>query len=210
MLYLCRGTSENWCGYMSTALCRWIYLAIVITIWGVTFASTRAMLVDFSSFEILVLRFALAFGALWVMELVMRVSKRGGMRDEWLFAAMGFTGIVAYQFLENCAIYYTNASNVAIFVSFGPIVTALMASAFTKSRHLSMRVIIGSMISVVGVAFVSLNGVVNFELRPLGDIMALCAMVSWGGDTQFCLMSRIDVVSRRSLLSVRRLDGRSQ
>ena len=192
MLYLCRGTSENWCGYMSTALCRWIYLAIVITIWGVTFASTRAMLVDFSSFEILVLRFALAFGALWGMECVMGVSKCGGMRDEWLFAAMGFTGIVAYQFLENCAIYYTNAINVAIFVSFGPIVTALMASAFTKSRHLSIRVIVGSMISVVGVAFVSLNGVVNFELRPLGDIMALCAMVSWGGGYSILL----DVANR--------------
>ena len=171
-----------------------ILVGLVILIWGVTFASTRAMLVDFSSFEILVLRFALAFGALWVMERVMRVSKRGSMRDEWLFAAMGFTGIVAYQFLENCAIYYTNASNVAILVSFGPIVTAFMARAFTKSCQLSMRVIVGSLISVVGVALVSLNGVVNFELRPLGDIMALCAMVSWGG---YSIL--LDVANRRGI-----------
>ena len=48
---------------------------------------------------------------------------------------MGFTGIVAYQFLENCAIYYTNASNVAILVSFGPIVTGLMARICTDSRQ---------------------------------------------------------------------------
>ena len=31
-----------------------------------------------------------------------------------------------------------------------------------------------------GVALVSMNGVVNLHLRPLGDLMALGAMVSWG------------------------------
>ena len=36
-------------------------VAFAIVVWGVTFASTRALLVDFSSFEILVLRFSLAW-----------------------------------------------------------------------------------------------------------------------------------------------------
>ncbi len=93
---------------------------------------------------------------------------------------MGFTGIVAYQFLENCAIYYTNASNIAILVSFGPIVTALMAQVLTKDRQLSTRLVVGSLIAVCGVSLVSLNGIVEFELRPLGDMMVLCAMTSWG------------------------------
>ena len=47
-----------------------------------------------------------------------------------MFAAMELTGVALYQFLENCAIYYTNASNVAILVSFGPIVTAALALFF--------------------------------------------------------------------------------
>ncbi len=157
----------------------WIAAGISILVWGVTFASTRVLLEEFSALEINIARFALAWVAL---ACAAKVPRKGGLQAApwWLFAAMGFTGVFAYQFLENCAIYYTNASNVAILVSFGPVVTAIMARALTADRSLSPRLIFGSLVAVVGVAFVALNGVVNFQLRPLGDAMALCAMVSWG------------------------------
>ena len=171
----------------------WFKVACVICVWGVTFASTRILLVDFSAFEILVLRFALAYIALWVCCVVgrcARTSERGTPRGRpilcrdkcgwWLFATMGLTGIVAYQFLENCAIYYTNASNVAILVSFGPIVTALLARVLTRDQYLSAQMLVGSVIAVGGIVCVSLNGIVAFKLRPVGDLMALGAMVSWG------------------------------
>ena len=161
--------------------------AFVILIWGMTFANTRALLGDFSALEILVVRFALAWVALWGWEIGSKLRGRDtpapmkcGWRDERLFAAMGFCGIFCYQFLENCAIYYTNASNVAILVSFGPIVTAALARAFTRDRSLSAALLGGSLIAIVGVALVSMNGVVNLHLRPIGDLMALGAMVSWG------------------------------
>ena len=152
--------------------------AVVILIWGITFVNTRALLGDFSALEILVVRFALAWAALWIVK--PRMLEKRCRADEWLFAAMGFCGIFCYQFLENCAIYYTNASNVAIFVSFGPIVTATLARIFIGDRSLSATLVTGSLIAVVGVALVSLNGVVNLHLRPLGDLMAFGAMVSWG------------------------------
>ena len=152
--------------------------AVVIFIWGITFVNTRALLGDFSALEILVVRFALAWAALWAVD--PRKFVKICRADEWLFAAMGFCGVFFYQFMENCAIYYTNASNVAIFVSFGPIVTAALARMFAKDRSLSAALVAGSLIAVVGVALVSLNGVVNLHLRPLGDFMAFSAMVSWG------------------------------
>ena len=173
----------------------WVAAVVVIVIWGMTFANTRVLLEDFSALEILVVRFGLAWAALWGWEAWKRCGERnvavpaddGAERkqrqtfeEEWLFAAMGFCGIFCYQFLENCAIYYTNASNVAIFVSFGPIVTAVLARVFTKDRSLSAALLVGSLIAVGGVALVSMNGVVNLHLRPLGDLMALGAMVSWG------------------------------
>lgn len=155
--------------------------AFVILVWGVTFGSTRSLLLDFSALEILVLRFAVAWLVLVGIGLFDRSAKRRfSFRDELLFAAMGLTGVTAYQFLENCAIYYTNASNVAIMVSFGPIVTAAMARVLTSDKTLSVRLVIGSLIAVCGVAMVSMNGLGEFHLRPLGDIMALAAMVSWG------------------------------
>ena len=51
------------------ALCSAYLVALfVIFVWGVTFANTRALLADFSVLEILVVRFALAWGALWGWE----------------------------------------------------------------------------------------------------------------------------------------------
>ena len=132
-------------------------VVFVILVWGMTFANTRALLEDFSALEIQFLRFALAWAVLWVWERFSQIGRRsrsdrptgadvvwhkrhvgGRCRDELLFAGMGLMGVAAYQFLENCAIYYTNASNVAILVSFGPIVTAVMARLMTKDRTLSV------------------------------------------------------------------------
>ncbi len=42
-----------------------IAAGVVIVVWGMTFASTRVLLEDFSSLEIIVLRFLLAWVALW-------------------------------------------------------------------------------------------------------------------------------------------------
>lgn len=171
----------------------WLLASVAIVVWGVTFASTRVLLEEFSALEINIARFGLAWVALAAGGMMRRVrcarSAGGEIGGEevhvaiapwWLFVAMGFTGVFAYQFLENCAIYYTNASNVAILVSFGPIVTAVMARALTADRSLSPCLVIGSVVAVIGVALITLNGVVNFQLRPLGDAMALCAMLSWG------------------------------
>lgn len=188
--------------------------AFAVVVWGVTFASTRVLLEDFSSLEILVLRFGIAWAVLWIWDMFSRIGRLpqsdrpadagngawhngsfgGCYRNELLFAGMGFTGVAAYQFLENCAIYYTNASNIAILVSFGPAVTAVIAKIFLKDKSLSLRFVLGSAIAVCGVACVSLNGIFVLELRPVGDLMALCAMLSWG---VYSLL--IDVANRRGV-----------
>ena len=156
-----------------------ILAASVILFWGVTFASTRALLADFSALEIQAIRFGLAWLVLWAVGGRNKAAAHS-WRDELLFAGMGLSGVALYQFLENCAIYYTNASNVAILVSFGPIITAVLARLIVGDKTLSPRFALGALVAVAGVALVSLNGVVHFQVRPLGDLMAVCAMVCWG------------------------------
>ena len=151
----------------------------MILCWGMTFASTRVLLEDFSALKIQAIRFGLAWFVLWLVGGRKKSSFRT-LRDEALFAGMGLTGVALYQFLENCAIYYTNASNVAILVSFGPVVTAVFAWLLTGDKSLSPRFVLGALVAVLGVALVSLNGVINFQMRPLGDMMAVGAMISWG------------------------------
>ena len=158
-----------------------IYLFFAILCWSITFVNTRSLLLDFSALEIMFIRFALAWAALCGLAFLKeRGSIRWMGRCELLFAAMGFYGVVAYQFLENCAIYYTNASNVAILVSIGPIVTALFAWLFLKDRTLSVKVVIGSLLAICGAAVVSLDGIFELAMHPLGDLMALGGMLCWG------------------------------
>ena len=118
---------------------------------------------------------------------------------------MGLCGVFVYQLLENCAIYYTNASNVAILVSFGPVVTAGLTRLIRRDGEVASCLWIGSAVAIVGVALISFNNAVVFELRPLGDLMALVAMVSWG-----CYSVLIDKVNERGypqLMAIRKIFG---
>ena len=181
-----------------------------IVAWGVTFAATRSLLEEFSSLEINLVRFALAWAALWVWEMCRRSrgtrdptvrrsreNRPTSGQDEWMFAAMGLTGVALYQFLENCAIYYTNASNVAILVSFGPVVTAALARVFSQDRSLSPMLVAGSLVAICGGALVVFNGVHDFQLRPIGDLMALGAMLCWG-----LYSVLVDKANRRGIASI--------
>ena len=80
------------------------------------------------------------------------------LEDEYelLFAGMGVTGVAVYQFLENCAIYYTNASNVAILVSFGPVVGTLFAALFLGER-ITVACAGGGQMIVAGVAIANIR-----------------------------------------------------
>ena len=89
-------------------------VAFTLLMWGLTFVNTRALLPDFSALEIQVVRFTLGYVALWCIHPRWTPVARG---DERLFIGMGLSGVAVYQLLENCAIHYTNASNVAILVA---------------------------------------------------------------------------------------------
>ena len=157
----------------------WLYVALAVSAWGVTFASTRFLLGDFSPLEILVLRFIIAFAALWTVGRFTGKADCGGWRNQWIFAVMGLTGIVGYQFLENCAIRIMNASSVAIVVAFGPMVTAVLARVLKANGQFSARFACGSLMAVAGVAAVGFEGVHEFSFSPMGTLLAVAAMVSW-------------------------------
>ena len=64
--------------------------AFVIIVWSATFVNTKALLADFSALEILAIRFALAWVALWAIHPHGMGPLR--VRDEALFAAAGLGG----------------------------------------------------------------------------------------------------------------------
>ena len=155
----------------------YILAAITIFFWGITFICTKALLNDFSALEILFFRFLAAYIGLWIIR-----PKRQKIepRDNIFFILAGLSGVVLYQFTENMAINFTNASNVSVIVSICPLFTALIAQYFLKENNLNLWFLLGFLISITGVALVCFNGKMELELKPVGDLLALFAAVCWG------------------------------
>lgn len=151
--------------------------AITIFFWGITFICTKALLKDFSSLEILFFRFLAAYIGLWLIRPKFQKIER---RDNILFALAGLSGVVLYQFSENMAINFTNASNVSVIVSICPLFTALIAQYYLKENHLNLWFLLGFLISMTGVALVCFNGKAHLELNPAGDLLALFSGICWG------------------------------
>lgn len=183
----------------------WTGLAIAvptILVWGVTFVNTKALLLaGFSSLEILVVRFGLAYAALWAM--CPRRLRGVPARDETVFALAGLSGATLYQFVENLAIHWTNASNVSIIVSVCPMLTAVASQWLLGEKAVTRRFAVGFVIAMAGVAMVSLDGVRSFSFRPAGDLCALGASVCWA--VYSVLVTRINARGYPPLAAIRRV-----
>lgn len=151
--------------------------AFSIFFWGITFVSTKYLLSDFSSMEILTYRFISAYLGLWIIH---PKFVKIAWRDNILYALAALSGVVLYQLFENIAIHFTNASNVSVIVSICPLFTAIISQIFLKEKHLSVSFIIGFVISITGVTLVCLNGNTALKFNPKGDLLALLSGICWG------------------------------
>lgn len=178
----------------------WACAIAAVVIWGATYSSTRSLLGDFSALEIMVIRFVLAWVAL--IGLGWRNVGLVRFRHEVLFAVMGLLGVVICQLFENAAIYYTNASNVALFMSFGPVVTVLLSRIFLHDRFLSCGAVLGCFISIVGAAMMNGSDGEGFLFRPLGDVLAIGSMLGWG--VYSVLLDKVDRLGYSQIVIVRK------
>lgn len=156
---------------------------LTVGVWGVTFVSTKVLLVDLSPLWILLLRFALGFAALCLLRpRILRLERR---RHELLFAAAGATGIAGYYLLENVALVFTTATAVGVIVAAAPLFTALSAATLGDRQGLNLRFACGFLLAMAGLALVSLGGNGAEGVRDagtlslFGDLLALAAALVW-------------------------------
>ncbi len=154
-----------------------------IFVWGITFVSTKVLLVDISPLWILLLRFAFGLCILCVMRPhVMKLRER---TDEVLFVAAGAAGIAAYYLLENVALVFTTATAVGVIVAASPLFTALLSAALGDRSSLNVRFFCGFALAMGGLVIVGAGtmgeedfiGLTGFDL--LGDMLALAAALVW-------------------------------
>lgn len=156
---------------------------LTVGVWGVTFVSTKVLLVDLSPLWILLARFALGFAALCLLRpRILRLKRR---RHELLFAAAGATGIAGYYLLENVALVFTTATAVGVIVAAAPLFTAFSAAALGDRQGLNLRFACGFLLAMAGLALVSLGGNGAEGVRDagtlslFGDLLALAAALVW-------------------------------
>ncbi len=150
---------------------------ITILIWGMTFISTKILLVDFTPIEILFFRFVIGFLALLIV--YPHRLKLTDKKQEWIFACAGLTGVTLYYLLQNFALIHSLASNIGVVVSVAPFFTAILAHFFADKEKLKPNFFIGFIAAITGVILMSFSGGSGFEFHPLGDILAVLAAAVW-------------------------------
>lgn len=154
-------------------------LAILTSaIWGTTFISSKLLLQEgLSPAAIMILRFVLAY-------VLMLPFVRGkwfckSLKDELLMVLLGISGGSLYFLLENTALVYTQASNVAIIIAATPLLTMLTVNLLDRGKGVSKRLYGYSLMSLAGVALVIFNGNFVLKLNPIGDLLTFGAVVTW-------------------------------
>ena len=147
-------------------------------IWGTTFISSKLLLQEgLSPAAIMILRFVLAY--VLMLPFVKGKWFCKSLKDELLMVLLGISGGSLYFLLENTALVYTQASNVAIIIAATPLLTMLTVNLLDRGKGASKRLYGYSLMSLAGVALVILNGNFVLKLNPIGDLLTFGAVVTW-------------------------------
>ena len=165
----------------------WVYhlvAFIVVAIWGSTFVFTKMLLMaGLSPADIFTLRFLIAYVLLAMMTILCGGEGRklwsNTWRDEMMMVGLGLTGGSLYFLTENAAMLFTTATNTSLIVCSCPLFTMFIVRAVYRDEKTKAHELIGSLLSLAGMALVVLNGHFVLHLSPLGDLLAFSACLCW-------------------------------
>lgn len=163
----------------SPKLLAYVVAVLTVVIWGETFVSSKIILEHgLRPADIFVFRFIIAYAGMWLISHKRFYS--ANLKDETFMALLGLTGGSLYFLTENSALSFSTASNVAIILSATPLATSIIMALFYKEERMNRRQIAGSIVAIAGLVLIIFNGEVILKLNPLGDNLALCAVLCWG------------------------------
>ena len=155
---------------------------LTVAVWGTTFVWTKLLIINgLSPAQIFTLRFIIAYVLLTGFSLWRGRHKwlSDNWRDELTMMALGLTGGSMYFLTENESLRFTTATNTSLIVCSCPLFAMLIIALFYKSERFSRRQALGSLLALIGMAAVVLNGHFVLHLSPLGDTLAFSACICW-------------------------------
>ncbi|MEG0294344.1 DMT family transporter [Enterococcus sp.] len=148
-----------------------IGLVIVAVIWGSGFVASALALEHYSPYQILALRFTLAF-VVWLL-INIRKLKKFSFTTMWRGSLLGVFLFLAFAF-QTVGLQYTTPSKNAFLTAVNVVIVPFLGYLIFKKK-LPVKNIIGSFITLIGIAMLSLTqavGSVNF-----GDVLTLICAV---------------------------------
>ena len=153
-----------------------------MAVWGTTFVWTKLLIINgLSPAQIFTLRFIIAYVLLTGFSLWRGRHKwlSDNWRDELTMMALGLTGGSMYFLTENESLRFTTATNTSLIVCSCPLFAMLIIALLYKSERFSRLQALGSLLALIGMAAVVLNGHFVLHLSPLGDTLAFSACICW-------------------------------
>ena len=153
-----------------------------MAVWGTTFVWTKLLIINgLSPAQIFTLRFIIAYVLLTGFSLWRGRHKwlSDNWRDELTMMALGLMGGSMYFLTENESLRFTTATNTSLIVCSCPLFAMLIIALFYKSERFSRLQALGSLLALIGMAAVVLNGHFVLHLSPLGDTLAFSACICW-------------------------------
>ena len=142
---------------------------MVVVVWGMTFISTKVLIVHgLSPQEIFLFRFLLAYAAVCPISFHRFFARN--LKDELYLVGGGVLGGSLFFFLQNMALGLTQASNVSFIICTTPLLTAALTVLSVRMEKVSRGFIHGSIVALLGVGLL---------ISPLGDLLTLLASLSW-------------------------------
>ncbi|KKK39967.1 multidrug transporter [Mesobacillus campisalis] len=131
-----------------------IYAILAISFWGVSFVSTKALLVKMDPFTLVVLRFGIAALFLLVILMLSRRKLAIPLRYVPHLIVLGILGVFIHQVLQSTALLTIDASSAGWLISLSPIFTVILSILFLHEK-MNLTRAAGMIVAVIGVMLVT-------------------------------------------------------
>ncbi len=151
--------------------------SLVVVLWGVSFAVTRAAVQEIPPMTLAALRFVLASLVLGPLVRWRCGAVALAREDRGAVFWLGFLGVTVYFACENVGLRYTTASHGALIVATIPLASALAEAAYR--RVAPGRWVLGGSLAALGGVGLIVGGSQEGQASLLGDALMFGAVASW-------------------------------
>jgi drug/metabolite transporter (DMT)-like permease len=158
-----------------------VLLILIAIIWALNFSVVKVSLQEIDSLSFNALRYILAAGLLAYTARARGYSLKVDREDFWPLVGIALVGNVLYQLFFIIGVDYTYSANAAVILGTIPVWVALLSHLFTDEK-LTRYKSIGIGLAFTGIVLIVTGSKAGISIASktfLGDVIILCAAISW-------------------------------